>query len=76
MLSIEEVNGVNFRREGKEGYISIKPTGENIVFGTKIVNKISIPIENPNTGVLIELIILLILFLPTIYSLYVYSKKE
>ena len=75
MLSIEEVNGVSFRREGNEGYISIRPTGENIVFGAKIVNKIIPPINNPNTGIVIELLILFILLLPIIYSLYLLSNR-
>ena len=75
MLSIEEVNGVSFRREGNEGYISIRPTGDNIVFGAKIVNKIIPPIDNPNTGIIIELLILLVLLLPITYSLYLLSKK-
>ena len=74
MLSIEEVNGVRFRRVGNEGYISIRPTGEDIVFGAKIVNKITAPIDNPNTGVIIEMIILLALLLPISYSLYLLSK--
>ena len=75
MLSIEEVNGVQFKRVGKEGYITIRPTGEDIVFGARIINKISPPMENPNTGLFIEIMIILVLLLPIIYSLYMVSKK-
>ncbi len=74
MLSIKEVNGVSFKKIGKEGYISIKPTGENIIFGAKIINRIVPPINNPKTG--FSWLILLVFILPVISFYLVKNKKE
>ena len=49
MMSIENVNGVTFKKEGKTGYITINPTGEDIIYGAKIINKIKALISNPKT---------------------------
>ena len=76
MLSIKEVNGVSFKKIGKEGYISIKPTGENIIFGAKIINKIVPPIANPKTGINIIFIIVLVLLIPIIVSKIVTKNRK
>lgn len=77
ILSIEEVNGVSFRKEGNEGYITIKPTGENISFGVKLINKIDIPINNPKTSNSLKTIIKITIVIISIISyLYITKKKK
>ena len=63
MFSIEDVNGVSFKKLNNEMYISIEPTGDNIIYGAKIVNKINLPIENPKTGINIVITIVVLLAL-------------
>ncbi len=56
MESISQVLGVSFTPGPNGGTISIRPTGNNIIYGANIINKILIPEEetpgqvNPNTN--------------------------
>ncbi len=74
MMSIEEVQGVSFKKVGNEGYITIKPTGKDIIFGAKIVNKIKVSLKNPKTG--FSWLILLIIIIPIVSFYLVKNKKE
>ena len=74
MMSIEKVQGVSFKKVGNEGYITIKPTGKDIIFGAKIVNKIKVSIKNPKTG--FNWLILLIIIIPIVSLYLVKNKKE
>ncbi len=76
MLSIKDVNGVSFKKIGNEGYISIKPTGDNIVFGAKIINKIVSPVNNPKTGINIIFIIAFVLLIPIIVSKMIVKNRK
>lgn len=62
MESISNVMGVTFTPSANGGIISIRPTGQNIIYGANIINKIAAPIPNPNTksGIKILIIILMI----------------
>ena len=62
MKSISNVMGVTFTPSANGGIISIRPTGQNIIYGANIINKIAAPIPNPNTksGIKILIIILMI----------------
>ncbi len=57
MESISQVLGVSFTPGPNGGTISIRPTGDNIIYGANIINRITVPIEeetpgqvNPNTN--------------------------
>ena len=76
MLEIEEVNGVKFEKRGKEGYITIEPTGENIMYGAKIINKIEAPIVNPKTNLKGLFLLLTILIITIISFIFIKKKKE
>ncbi len=76
MLEIEEVNGVKFEKRGKEGYITIEPTGQNIIYGAKIINKIEAPITNPKTSAKGLFLLLTILIITLISFIFIKKKKE
>ena len=64
MLEIEEVQGVTFTEDEMGGTITIVPTGKDIIYGANIINKITIPVKNPETktnnkAIIISLILLL-----------------
>ena len=75
MLEIEEVHGVKFEKKGNEGYITIEPTGENIVYGAKIINKIEAPITNPKTHIK-GLFLVFTIILISIFSFIIIRKKK
>jgi hypothetical protein len=56
MESISQVLGVSFTPGANGGTISIRPTGDNIIYGANIINKILVPeddtqgLVNPNTN--------------------------
>ena len=63
MLSIEDIPGVTFTEDGRGGIITISPTGNNILFGANIINKIE-RIINPQT--IPNLLFVILLFMITI----------
>ncbi len=86
MLSINNVDGIDYKENERGAIITITPTGNNIIYGLNIINKISYiaPIVdeiereinlNPNTktGIQIILIILFTILLATI--IYYVSKR-
>jgi hypothetical protein len=77
MLSIEDIPGVTFTEDGRGGIITISPTGNNILFGANIINKIE-KIINPET--LPNIIIIILLFMFTIgmlvYINYQFYQKQ
>ncbi len=75
MLEIEEVHGVKFEKKGNEGYITIEPTGENIVYGAKIINKIEAPITNPKTHIK-GLFLVFTIILISVFSFIIIRKKK
>ncbi len=76
MIEIEEVNGVKFERRGKEGFITVEPTGNNIIYGAKIINKIEAPITNPKTNLKGLFVVLTIVIVAIISFIVVKKKKE
>ena len=76
MLEIEEVNGVKFERRGNEGYITIETTGNNIIYGAKIINKIEVPIKNPKTGISIIVACILLITASIISTVLVINKNN
>ena len=50
MLSVMDIDGVDFVSDDYGGIITISPTGSNIVYGANVINKISMPIVNPSTS--------------------------
>ena len=75
MLNIEDVPGVQFRQDSKGGVIIISPTGEDIVYGVHVINKIEATLVNPNTGrnILLLLGVLTVVFFAIGYLKY--TKK-
>ena len=86
MLSINNVDGIDYKENERGAIITITPTGNNIIYGLNIINKISYiaPIVdeiereinlNPNTktGIQIILILLFTILLATI--IYYVSKR-
>lgn len=49
MLNIEDIPGVTFTEEENGGLIKIEPTGEDIIYGVNVTNKIKAPGVNPET---------------------------
>ena len=70
MESIGDVLGVKFTPGKNGGIISISPTGQDIIYGANITNKITAPMKNPNTSsrtiLLVTSVILLVVSLITI----------
>lgn len=50
MINIEDIPGVTFKEDEKGGIIEIVPTGDDIVYGVNVVNKITMPVVNPPTS--------------------------
>ena len=73
MMSIENVNGVTFKKEGKTGYITINPTGEDIIYGAKIINKIKALISNPKT--IRNLVYVVVCLLISYFVLFLFYKN-
>ena len=72
MLNIEDIPGVTFTEEKNGGLIKIEPTGEDIIYGVNVINKIKAPFVNPETksgtitilvGVFIILIVCIVYFM-------------
>ncbi len=70
MINLEDVPGVKFTEDETGGIIEIEPTGKDIIYGINVVNKITIPKENPETenGISIKIIILVLLLNIFIYK--------
>ncbi len=77
MLNIEEVPGVTYKEDEYGGTITITPTGKDIIYGVKVLNKITKPIENPETSSgIFAIIIITIVSLLSLVLMYSKLKKE
>ncbi len=76
MLNIEDIPGVTFIEEENGGVIKIEPTGQNIIYGVNIVNKIETPVQNPNTknGKYNYISIIILIILSSLITYYSYKK--
>ena len=74
MESISEVLGVKFTPGKNGGIISIRPTGQNIIYGANITNKITAPMKNPNTGTSKIIFIAFLLMILSLIVLIVIKK--
>ncbi|MGN1371851.1 MAG: Cna B-type domain-containing protein [Candidatus Coprovivens sp.] len=76
MLNIEDIPGVTFIVEENGGFIKIEPTGENIIYGVNVVNRIRATGVNPETKsgrkfIIVGFLILIIdLFIKAIFKKY------
>mgnify|MGYP002620129914 CR=1 FL=1 len=73
MTSIGDVLGVTFTPSENGGLISIRPVGNNIIYGANIINKIEAPQVNPKTGESIKHIILFTLILSIAIIILIFS---
>ena len=67
MLSVMNIDGVDFQSDDYGGIITITPTGENIIYGANVINKIAMPIVNPSTNGM-NVSIYLILFILSLFG--------
>jgi hypothetical protein len=76
MIEIEEVLGVTFKQDSRGGTITITPTGQDIVYGAKVTNKITVPVKNPETKTnhMFINILEIILFLSLIIGFKIYKE--
>ena len=75
MTSLGKVLGVSFERVGNKGIITVIPTGEDIIFGAQLVNKIAAPNENPPTTIGIGKSIFLSLAILILFAFIMYVIK-
>lgn len=61
MINLEDVPGVKFTEDETGGIIEIEPTGEDIIYGVNIVNKITMPVKNVDTDTGSNIIIMMII---------------
>jgi hypothetical protein len=61
MINLEDVPGVSFTEDARGGIIKIAPTGEDIIYGVNVVNKISMPVKNVETTTGSNIIIMMII---------------
>ena len=61
MINLEDVPGVKFTEDATGGIIEIEPTGEDIIYGVNIVNKITMPVKNVDTDTGSNIIIIMII---------------
>lgn len=78
MINIDDHPNVIFTEDERGGIIEIVPTGEDIIYGINIINKISMPIENPetNSGFKVIIIGVLVLLLSSILIYINYQKNN
>ncbi len=77
MSNIEDIPGVTYQEDEQGGIIIIEPNGKDIIYGVKVLNKITMPIENPNTNsnIIIRMIILFVISLVCLCTLLLTKKK-
>lgn len=78
MLNIEDIPGVTFIEEKNGAVIKIEPAGQNIIYGVNIVNKIEMPVQNPNTknGKYNCISIIILVILSSLITYYLYKKLK
>ena len=78
MVEITEVLGVTFTQDERGGTITISPTGQDIVYGAHITNKIEYAKENPNTSTSKSNLIfyILLIAISTLIGIYFYRRYK
>ena len=78
MVNMKEVTGVIFKGESLGCVIEFVPTGEDIIYGVNVINKITMPAENPPTDSrnILNLILFSAVIFAVLIKFLIKMKKE